>query len=116
MRCHLEIGQCLVGLVRDAKNPKTLRFELRSPNPLSNVYLVIAGCYQTMLHGIKAVAKSKLSTKELENELSKKVGEESFYLDKNRVYRDENDVFEHYTLEERNKIFSSTTSLLFMKM
>ena len=61
----------LVGLVRDAKNPKTLRFELRSPNPLSNAYLVIAGCYQTMLHGIKAVAESKLSTKGLEKELSK---------------------------------------------
>ena len=106
----------LVGLVRDAKNPKTLRFELRSPNPLSNIYLVIAGCYQTMLHGIKAVAKSKLSTKELENELSKKVGDESFYLDKNRVYRDENDVFEHYTLEERNRIFSIPPATVYENM
>lgn len=96
----------LVGLVRDAENPKTLRFELRSPNPLSNAYLVIAGCYQTMLHGIKAVAKSKLTTKELEKELSKDIGEESFYLDKNRAYRDENDVFEHYTQEELNERFS----------
>ncbi|SCH04097.1 Glutamine synthetase [uncultured Clostridium sp.] len=96
----------LVGLVRDAENPKTLRFELRAPNPLSNAYLVIAGCYQTMLHGIKAVAKSKLTTKELEKELSKDIGEESFYLDKNRAYRDENDVFEHYTQEELNERFS----------
>jgi len=96
----------LVGLVRDIKNPKTVRFELRSPNPLSNTYLVIAGCYQTMLDGIKATAKSQLSTKELEKELSKDVGQESFYLEKNRAYRDENDVFEHYTLEERNNRFS----------
>ena len=103
----------LVGLVRDAKNPKTLRFELRSPNPLSNAYLVIAGCYQTMLHGIKAVAESKLSTKELEKELSKDVGEDSFYLDKNRAYRDENDVFEHYTLEERNKRFSASPATVY---
>ena len=103
----------LVGLVRDAKNPKTLRFELRSPNPLSNAYLVIAGCYQTMLHGIKAVAESKLSTKELEKELSKDVGEDSFYLDKNRAYRDENDVFEHYTLEERNKRFSAPPATVY---
>jgi len=106
----------LVGLVRDAKNPKTLRFELRSPNPLSNVYLVIAGCYQTMLHGIKAVAKSKLSTKELEKELSKRVGDESFYLDKNRSYRDENDVFEHYTLEERNERFSIPPATVYENM
>ena len=103
----------LVGLVRDVKNPKTLRFELRSPNPLSNAYLVIAGCYQTMLHGIKAVAESKLSTKELEKELSKDVGEDSFYLDKNRAYRDENDVFEHYTLEERNKRFSASPATVY---
>ena len=106
----------LVGLVRDAKNPKTLRFELRSPNPLSNVYLVIAGCYQTMLHGIKAVAKSRLSTKELEKELSKRVGDESFYLDKNRSYRDENDVFEHYTLEERNERFSIPPATVYENM
>ena len=106
----------LVGLVRDAKNPKSLRFELRSPNPLSNVYLVIAGCYQTMLHGIKAVAKSKLSTKELEKELSKRVGDESFYLDKNRSYRDENDVFEHYTLEERNERFSIPPATVYENM
>ena len=103
----------LVGLVRDAKNPKTLRFELRSPNPLSNAYLVIAGCYQTMLHGIKAVAESKLSTKGLEKELSKDVGVDSFYLNKNRAYRDENDVFEHYTLEERNKRFSAPPATVY---
>lgn len=103
----------LVGLVRDAKNPKTLRFELRSPNPLSNAYLVIAGCYQTMLHGIKAVAESNLSTKELEKELSKDVGEDSFYLDKDRAYRDENDVFEFYTLEERNKRFSAPPATVY---
>ncbi|MGO0807307.1 hypothetical protein ACTPEF_25915, partial [Clostridioides difficile] len=37
--------------------------------------------------------------------LSKNVGEESFYLEKDRAYRDENDVFEHYSLEERNARF-----------
>lgn len=103
----------LVGLVRDVKNPKALRFELRSPNPLSNVYLIIAGCYQTMLHGIKAVAKSKLTTKDLEKELSKDVGEVSFYLDKNRAYRDENNVFEYYSLEERNQRFSAPPATVY---
>ena len=48
---------------------------------------MLAGLYQTMLHGIKAVAKSMLTTKELEKEISKEVGEESFYLDKYRSYR-----------------------------
>lgn len=92
----------LIGLIRDLNNPMATRFELRSPNPLSNTYLVIAGLYQTMLHGIKAVAESGLTTKELEKEISKEVGDDSFYLDKFRAYRDENDVFEHYTEEERN--------------
>ena len=76
----------LVGLIRDIKNPKTVRFELRSPNPLSNTYLVLAGCYQVMLDGIKASAQSKLSTKDLEKELSKGLGEEGFYLEKDRMY------------------------------
>ena len=106
----------LVGLVRDIKNPKTVRFELRSPNPLSNTYLVIAGCYQTMLDGIKAVAKSKLTTKELEKEISKDIGEESFYLEKNRSYRYENDVFEYYTIEERNERFSAPPATVYENM
>ena len=106
----------LVGLIRDMKNPKTVRFELRSPSPLSNTYLVIAGCYQTMLDGIKAAAKSGLSTKELEKELSKNVGEESFYLEKDRAYRDENDVFEHYNEEERNIRFGEPPATVYENM
>lgn len=106
----------LVGLVRDAKNPKTLRFELRSPNPLSNTYLVVAGCYQTMLDGIRATATSKLTTKELEKELSKDIGEESFYLDTDRAYRDENDVFEHYNEEERRIRFGQPPATVYENM
>lgn len=106
----------LVGLVRDIKSPKSVRLELRAPNPLSNTYLVIAGCYQTMLDGIKAAVKSKLSTKELEKELSKDLGEESFYLDTNRAYRDEQDVFEHYTLEERNERFGVAPATVYETM
>lgn len=106
----------LVGLIRDMKKPKTVRLELRSPNPLSNTYLVIAGCYQTMLDGIKAAAESKLTTKELEKELSKDVGQESFYLEKDRAYRDENDVFEYYSLEERNSRFSVPPETVYENM
>ena len=32
----------LLGLVRDINNPLSTRFELRSPNPKSNTYLVLA--------------------------------------------------------------------------
>ena len=106
----------LVGLIRDAKNPKALRFELRSPNPLSNTYLVIAGCYQTMLDGIIAVANSKLTTQDLEREISKGLGEESFYLEKNRVYRDENDVFENYNEEERRVRFGEPPATVYENM
>ena len=66
-----------------------------------------------MLHGIKKVAESKLTTKELEKELSKDIGEEGFYLDKNRAYRDENDVFEHYTEEERNRRYSKPPATVY---
>lgn len=103
----------LIGLIRDINSPLATRFELRSTNPLSNTYLVIAGLYQTMLHGIKKVAESKLTTKELEKELSKDIGEEGFYLDKNRAYRDENDVFEHYTEEERNRRYSKPPATVY---
>ncbi|MGL5756218.1 MAG: glutamine synthetase [Paraclostridium sp.] len=106
----------LVGLIRDLNSPLATRFELRSPNPLSNTYLVIAGTYQTMLHGIKAVAKSKLDTKLLEKELSKDMREEGFYLEKDRAYRDENDVFEDYIVAERNKRFSTPPATVYENM
>lgn len=103
----------LIGLIRDINSPLATRFELRAPNPLSKTYLVLAGLYQTMLHGIKAVAKSMLTTKELEKEISKEVGEESFYLDKYRAQRDEEDVFEEYTEEERNIRYSTPPATVY---
>ena len=106
----------LVGLIRDINSPLSTRFELRSPNPLSNTYLVIAGAYQTILHGIKAVAEIKLSTKDLEKELSKEIGEDGFYLEKDRSYRDENDVFEDYSIEERNQRFSIPPATVYENM
>lgn len=103
----------LIGLIRDINNPLATRFELRAPNPLSNTYLVTAGLYQTMLHGIKFVVENKLTTKELEKELSKEVGDDAIYLDKYRAYRDENDVFEHYTEEERNRRYSKPPATVY---
>ena len=95
----------LVGLVRDRKSPMATRFELRSPNPKSNTYLVIATCYMAMLDGIKAVLAAGKTPKELEASMSKVYGQEDFYLEKDREYRSEMDVFEEFTAEERNALF-----------
>lgn len=95
----------LVGLVRDINNPLATRFEVRSPNPLTNTYLALTAFYQSMLDGIKAVCESGKTKAELEAEISKLPEAEGFYLEKGRAYRSEEDVFDHYTPEERNRIF-----------
>lgn len=95
----------LVGLVRDIKNPLATRFELRSPNPKSNTYLVLASSYLTMLDGITAALRAQKTPEELLESLSKNAGEADFYLEKDRAYRSERDVFEEYTQEEREQLF-----------
>ncbi len=95
----------LIGLVRDVENPLATRFELRAPNPKSNTYLVLAASYMAMLDGIKAALEAGKTPKDLEASISKEYGEEDFYLEKDRVYRSERDVFEAYTEEERNRLF-----------
>jgi glutamine synthetase len=95
----------LVGVIRDIYSPLATRFELRSPNPYSNTYLVIAAAYQSMLDGIMHVVIEKMTTEELEKEISKKYGDEAIYLEKYREYRSEEDVFEAYTEEERNRLY-----------
>lgn len=97
----------LAGLIRDLDNPKATRFEMRAPNPFTNTYMALAGFYMAALDGIKAALASGKSTDELCAELSKKSGEDGFYLEKDREYRSENDVFEDYTEEERNKYFGA---------
>lgn len=95
----------LVGLIRDAKNPMATRFELRSPNPKSNTYLVIAASYMACMDGIKAVLAAGKTPQELERSLSKKHGETDFYLETEREYRTEDNVFEDFTQEERDHLF-----------
>lgn len=95
----------LVGLVRDIKNPLATRFELRSPNPKSNTYLVLASSYLTMLDGITAALRAQKTPEELLESLSKHAGEADFYLERDRAYRSERDVFEEYTQEERENLF-----------
>lgn len=95
----------LVGLVRDINNPLATRLELRSPNPTSNAYLCIAAAYQTMLDGMKAIANSNMKCNDLEKEFSKNAGENKFYLETHRAYRSEEDVFEAFNEEERDRLF-----------
>ena len=95
----------LIGLVRELGNPLATRFELRAPNPKSNTYLVIAASYLAMLDGIKACLSAKKTPDELLASLSKKWGEPDFYLEKDREYRSEREVFEEFTEEERNRLF-----------
>lgn len=95
----------LLGLVRDLSNPLGTRFELRSPNPKTNTYLVVAASYMAMLDGIKATLEAGKTPKELEASISKEYGVEDFYLEKDRVYRSERNVFDEYTQEERDEYF-----------
>lgn len=103
----------LIGLIRDFENPLATRFELRSPNPHSNTYFAMAVSYLAMLDGICYVANSKANQDDLLKELSKKAGEDASYLEKNRAYRSENDVFEYFTEEERNSYFGFVPRTVF---
>ncbi len=104
----------LAGLVRDAQNPLATRFELRACNPYTNTYLVLAAVYSAVLDGVKMAAEH--TTKELLAELSKKPGEKGFYLEKDRAYRSEQDVFEDYTAEERDRMFGAPPATVWENM
>ncbi|MEG2656781.1 MAG: glutamine synthetase [Clostridium sp.] len=95
----------LIGLIRDEINPMATRFELRSPNPNTNIYLVLAATIISMIDGISYVVKNNKHKDELLKELSKNFGEKADYLEENRCYRSEEDVFEFYTEEERESYF-----------
>ena len=95
----------LIGLVRDLGSPKATRFELRAPNPFTNTYLAVSCLYLTALDGIRYAVEGDKTAEELLKELSKKAGEESEYLEKEREYRCEQNVFEDFTQEERDALF-----------
>ena len=104
----------LAGLVRDAQNPLATRFELRACNPYTNTYLVLAAVYSAVLDGVKMAAEH--TTKDLLAELSKNPGEKGFYLEKDRAYRSEQDVFEDYTAEERDRMFGAPPATVWENM
>ncbi|MBT9830922.1 glutamine synthetase [Clostridium baratii] len=103
----------LIGLIRDFESPMATRFELRSPNPHTNTYIAIAVSYLAMLDGILYAGNSKKSMDDLLKELSKKPGEHAEYLEDSRAYRSEEDVFEHFTEEERNEYFGKAPATVY---
>lgn len=106
----------LAGLIRDMDNPKATRIEMRSPNPFTNTYMALTVFYLAALDGIKAAVESGKDLQALEKELSKKHGEEGFYLEKEREYRTEEDVFEDFTPEERNTLFGKPPATVWENM
>jgi len=104
----------LAGLIRDLDNPFATRFELRACNPYTNTYLTLAAVYSAVLDGIKATLGR--STEELLRELSKDAGDDGFYLEKDRAYRSEDDVFEDYGEEERNRLFGKPPATVWENM
>ncbi len=103
----------LAGLVRDRHNPLATRFEVRAPNPHTNSYLAIAAMYQAMLDGITYAVRSGRSAGELQAEFSKQPGEPAAYLETDRAYRSEADVFEHYNQAERDRLFGKPPATVY---
>ncbi|MDU5106653.1 MULTISPECIES: glutamine synthetase [unclassified Clostridium] len=103
----------LIGLIRDLANPLATRFELRSPNPHSNIYLTLSVSYMAMLDGILYALEDNKTEEDLLLELSKKPGEDAGYLEKDRAYRSEEDVFEFYSDDERNNYFGKAPSTVY---
>ena len=95
----------LAGLIRDNANPLATRFELRSPNPKSNTYLVVAAGLLAMLDGIRAALKNRKTSAALCESISKSYGKSDFYLETERMYRVENDIFTDYSEEDRERLF-----------
>lgn len=103
----------LAGLIRDLNSPMATRFELRSPNPHSNTYLVMAASYMAMLDGIIYAAENNKSEDDLLKELSKKPGEAADYLENSRAYRTEKNIFDDYTEEERVNYFGKAPATVY---
>ncbi|MFL0270053.1 glutamine synthetase [Candidatus Clostridium radicumherbarum] len=103
----------LMGLVRDIENPLATRFELRAPNPHTNTYLCLAALYMAMMDGISYALSNRKTEDDLLAELSKKPGEEATYLQKDRAYRTEEDVFEDFTTENREKFFGKAPATVY---
>ncbi len=103
----------LIDLISDKKNPLATRFELRSPNPNSNSFLLMAATYQAMLDGIDYAIENNKNASDLLNELQKSFGEEASYLEKDREYVTTQNIFEDLSSEERDKLYGKPPRTVF---
>ncbi len=103
----------LLDLIRDPNNKYACRFELRSPNPMSNSFLLISASLLGMLDGLKYAVKNKKSQADLRKELMKKSGEKADYLMQDREYVTSKDIFDEYTQEEREKLFGKSPKTVY---
>ncbi|MTK14138.1 MAG: glutamine synthetase [Clostridiaceae bacterium] len=103
----------LVGVIRDLQSPLATRFELRAPNPHTNTYLAVAVLYMAMIDGVKYAVTNGKTEDDLLAELSKKPEADADYLEKGRAYRSEEDVFEDFTEEEREKFFGKAPATVY---
>jgi glutamine synthetase len=103
----------LLGVIRDLASPLATRFELRAPNPFTNTYLALAALFTTSMDGINYAIENKKTEADLLGELSKAAGEEAKYLEKDRAYRSEEDVFEDFSDEERSRLFGNAPATVY---
>ncbi|MGH4052504.1 MAG: glutamine synthetase [Clostridium sp.] len=103
----------LLALIRDLDNPLATRFELRAPCPHTNTYLALSTLFMGMLDGISYSIENNKSEDDLLKELSKAPGDDSSYLEKDRAYRSEEDVFEYYTEAQRAEYFGKAPNTVY---
>lgn len=103
----------LLGLIRNSDSAIQTRFEIRSPNPHTNTYLCLSAIYQCMLEGIEYAVLSGRDAQDLEAEFCKPFGAEGRYLDKDRLYRSEEDIFVRYSADERDRLFGTPPSTVY---
>lgn len=95
----------LVALIKELESALSTRFEVRSPNPYTNCYLSIASMILAMLDGINYAINNNRSRSYLEKELCKEPGEFFGYLEKERLYRTEDNLFTKYKYEDLETYF-----------
>lgn len=95
----------LVGLVK-GNSPKATRFEIRAANPHTNTYMATSAILIGMLDGIKYAQNKDRNA--LHKEITKKYGKESDYLEKNREYVTNKNIFKDYSKHEREKLFGKS--------
>jgi len=103
----------LIGLIRDLISPMATRFELRAPNPNTNTYLALSALYLTIMDGIKYVVENKKTSVSLYENFIKDAKTDKYYLNSEKLFCTEEDVFDSFTKEERDNLFGKPPSTVY---